>query len=455
MVCVLSKPGKSLMPTTERRCRKLLKKGRAKMVCYNPFTIQMLDNKTEYTQPMTLSIDMGSKTIGYSVIVHGKNGDKIVFKGAIHHRAYVNSESKTPVLKARSAFRRTKRNRLWYRKPRFDNRKRGEAKCKVCGNNPSKGKVLCTPCAEEGHPKHRGVHKNAVWLPPTVKAKADVHIRLINVLRKYIPITQVVIETVSFDIQKILKPSISGKEYQEGAQLGFENVKMYVRYRDRYTCKMCGSNSRKLEVHHIVPKEDTGSDSPKNLVTLCKRCHNKTKGRELEYKAQVLKAIGSTGMHMSGTAQVNSFKEYIKLNIPLPYQETYGYITKYKRKKLGLEKSHINDAIAIGVSDCEKPLIDNCQSKVCKSQRRAVRQQFKANPQKGKGFVRYRQPFNQINGIGRGDVCVHLSKRCKVVIDTLLKTGKFNARNAETGRRICSISSDHLKLLQRKRSFQL
>ena len=42
MVFVISSTGKKLMPTNEYRARKLLKKNKAKICKYTPFTIQLL-----------------------------------------------------------------------------------------------------------------------------------------------------------------------------------------------------------------------------------------------------------------------------------------------------------------------------------------------------------------------------------------------------------------------------
>lgn len=42
--------------------------------------------------------------------------------------------------------------------------------------------------------------------------------------------------------------------------------------RDRSTCRACGKWTRG-QVHHILRQGQGGSDSPRNLVTLCGRCH--------------------------------------------------------------------------------------------------------------------------------------------------------------------------------------
>ena len=63
-----------------------------------------------------------------------------------------------------------------------------------------------------------------------------------------------------------------------------------VLLRDDYRCRICGRGSLTavdksstydkvhfdLEVHHIVPRKDGGSDSFRNLITLCSSCHHST-----------------------------------------------------------------------------------------------------------------------------------------------------------------------------------
>jgi hypothetical protein len=68
-VFVLSKSGQPLMPTQRfGKVRRMLKDGRAKVVSHEPFTIQLQYEATAYVQPVTLGIDAGYETIGYSVV---------------------------------------------------------------------------------------------------------------------------------------------------------------------------------------------------------------------------------------------------------------------------------------------------------------------------------------------------------------------------------------------------
>lgn len=54
-----------------------------------------------------------------------------------------------------------------------------------------------------------------------------------------LPVSKLIVEVAQFDTQKIKNPEISGKEYQEGEQLGFWNVREYVLARDGHKCQHC------------------------------------------------------------------------------------------------------------------------------------------------------------------------------------------------------------------------
>ena len=75
----------------------------------------------------------------------------------------------------------------------------------------------------------------------------------------------------------------------EETNISWDTAKIIALERDEYKCRICGkapmisedkegvSRLRvEVEVHHIVPRIAGGSDSTKNLITLCKECHIKT-----------------------------------------------------------------------------------------------------------------------------------------------------------------------------------
>ena len=67
MVAVLSSTGIKLMPTTCYKARKLLKKGKAVIYQYRPFTIKLTQRENGDTQPIEYCCDTGYQHIGISI----------------------------------------------------------------------------------------------------------------------------------------------------------------------------------------------------------------------------------------------------------------------------------------------------------------------------------------------------------------------------------------------------
>ncbi len=298
MVYVISKSGKPLMPTEKHgKVRILLKEKKAKVVKRKPFTIQLLYETTEYTQPVTLGIDSGYSYIGYSAVTE----DKELIKGEVELL-----QGQKQRLEEKSMYRNNRRSRLRHRKPRFDNRKRPKG-----------------------------------WLAPSIQHKYDSHIRFIDKLKKILPITDIIIEVANFDTHKLKNPSISGKDYQEGEQQGFFNLREYILHRDGRKCQVCGAEDVPLEIHHIGYWKRDRSNRPANLMAVCTKCHL-PKNHQRNGKLWGLKSINkgfkeATFMSTIRWRLVNEFD----------CKHTYGYITKSRRIELNLDKSHANDAFVI------------------------------------------------------------------------------------------------------------
>jgi hypothetical protein len=289
------------MPCTPAKARLLLKQERAEVVSRKPFAIRLTYGSSGYKQPITLGIDSGYNHIGMFAV----SDTKELYSSDVQLRTDIvklNSE--------RRSYRRTRRNRkTWYRKARFLNRKRPEG-----------------------------------WLAPSIQHKLDSHIKLIERVAKILPITKTVIEVATFDIQKIKNSDISGTGYQNGVKKGFWNVREYVLYRDNHTCQNCKGKSKDpvLEVHHIISRQ-TGGDSPDNLITLCKTCHNKVSLGKISLKVKPSKQLkAETFMTMVRWRLVNQLR-----SMGYSVSHTYGYVTKGNRIDLKLPKSHINDAFVI------------------------------------------------------------------------------------------------------------
>jgi hypothetical protein len=112
-VFVLNQHGEALMPCKPRKAKVLLRTGKAHVIKRNPFTIQLDVGSTGYKQDLTLGVDTGHAQVGFSIV----SATKEIFSAVAILRNDVSKK-----MQQRSTYRRTRRSRLRYRKPRFNNR---------------------------------------------------------------------------------------------------------------------------------------------------------------------------------------------------------------------------------------------------------------------------------------------------------------------------------------------
>ncbi|TJX15002.1 HNH endonuclease [Tissierella creatinini] len=400
MVYILNQEGKPLMPTNRHgKVKHLLREGRAKVVKRTPFTIQLLYATTDCVQPIVLGVDAGSKVIGLSATTEKEElfASEVVLRNDI-----------VELLSIRRQNRRTRRNRLRYRKARFLNRVKS---------------------------------KNKGWLAPSIQHKVDSHLKAIANVYKILPISKIIIETASFDIQKIKNPQISGVDYQQGEQEGFWNVREYALWRDGHECQHCHGKSKDkfLNVHHKESRK-TGGDSPGNLVTLCETCHTLHHKGKIELNLTKNKSYrDATFMGIMRWQVYNKLKE-IYPNISM----TYGYITKNNRITNGIEKTHTADAFCIAGSFKAK------RSSVVYFQtfkRRHNRQIHKANFLKG-GKKKLNQSPYEVKGFRLFDKVLFQEKECFVF--GRRATGYFDLRKLDGTVIHRSASVKNIKLLEKK-----
>ena len=309
-VLVINKHGQPLMPTTPRKGRILLQSGKAKIVGRDPFTIQLIYGYPGYKQPISLGIDAGYKHIGFSAVTEKEEliGGELELLDGVSER-----------ITERKKYRRTRRNRLRHRKPRFDNRKRDQG-----------------------------------CLAPSIQHKLDMHLRLVERIKSRLPITKITVETAKFDIQKIKNPGIQGEQYQQGEQLGYKNLTDYIRHRDGYKCQNPECKNKKsekiLQVHHLGywKNPPDRSNRPSNLITLCDKCHsspNHKKGKLLHGWSPKVKSFKAE------TFMSTIYKRIVEL---LEVEQAFGYETSENRKELNLAKSHYNDAFVVAGGTTQK-----------------------------------------------------------------------------------------------------
>ncbi len=397
-VYVLNRHGKPLMPCSPRKARVLLKEGRAKVVRI-PFTIQLLHGSSGYRQKVYAGRDRGL-TQGVAAV---REDGEVLFLAEVTGRREVSE-----LVYERATLRRGRRCRKTpYRPCRIDNRRRKEG-----------------------------------WLPPSVEHLWYEHQKVRALVEFILPVTEWAEEVNKFDTHKMIDPDVNGKGYQEGPLKGRKNYREYVLERDSCRCVLCGE-PESLEVHHIVWRFRGGSDRPKNLVTLCKSCHDKVTRGEIEIK-QVVESY-------RWPARLNAldprFEGLRGVKIP-------AYRVKETRVKLGLGKSHCFDALALvhaafGIAP-RSALPETLRGRFVRSKNRrlhrsnpikgGVRPKAQANryliSRSGTRFARYDLVSCRLNG-----------KKVVGYINTLRSSGSVRVSDWQ-GRELVNVTVNKLKKLQ-------
>jgi 5-methylcytosine-specific restriction endonuclease McrA len=312
---------KPLNPVHPGRARLLLKEGKASVYRMHPFTIILkVEVKNPEVTPWRVKLDPGSRTTGIAV-VNDASGE-VVFAAELSHRGQKIKES----LQSRRATRRSRRARKTrYRQPRFENRKRKQG-----------------------------------WLPPSLESRISNILTWVQRLARSCPITAISMELVKFDLQQMEHPEISGIQYQQGTLAGYE-VRQYLLDKWDRTCAYCGAKDLPLQIEHIHPRANGGTDRLSNLCLACEKCNQK-KGIQdikdfLKKKPAMLKRILSQAKApLKDAAVVNTTRwalfERLKAT-GLPIECGSGGLTKFNRTTRELPKTHWIDAACVGRSTPE------------------------------------------------------------------------------------------------------
>lgn len=315
-VFVMSSTKKPLMPCRPARARKLLTAGRAAIYRRHPFTIILKDRDDGEVQAVEIKVDPGSKTSGVALVGHFEQQGVVVLFGVnLNHRGQAIKNA----LESRRSLRRGRRGRKTrYRQARFMNRTR-----------------------------------KAGWLAPSVESRVVNTESIIRTLTARCPITSASVELVKFDTQAMVNPEISGTEYQQGELAGYE-VREYLLEKWNRTCAYCGAQNIPLQVEHIIPRANGGSNRVSNLTLACQPCNQKKGSHPIEVflknKPELLKRIkaqakvplkDAAAVNASRWALVNRLKQGFPVNVGT------GGRTKFNRTRQGFHKDHWIDAACV------------------------------------------------------------------------------------------------------------
>jgi len=306
----------------------LLDSGRARVHKLFPFCIRLTDRLVESSvlQPMRLSLDPGSKETGLAVSRIAESIDSatgeiapvmhICFLMELVHRGMAIKES----LEARAAMRRRRRGNLRYRAPRFDNRTKAKG-----------------------------------WLAPSLKHRVDTTCSWVKRLKRLAPVTHLAQELVRFDMQLMQNPEISGVEYQQGSLQGYE-VREYLLEKFQRTCAYCDAKDIPLQMEHIHPKANGGSNRVSNLTLACGPCNAKKAARDIKDflakdPVRLKRILAQAKAPLRDAAAVNSTRWALFNALKttgLAVETGSGGQTKWNRSRLGIVKTHALDAACVG-----------------------------------------------------------------------------------------------------------
>lgn len=310
-----------LNPVHPAQARKLLDSGKAAVFQCYPFTLilkRVIENPNVY--PLTLKIDPGSKFTGIALVTNQGN---VVWAMELQHRGQQIKDA----LLHRRAVRRARRNRnTRYRQARFLNRKRPDG-----------------------------------WVAPSLRHRILTIETWVKRLQKFAPLDSIAQELVKFDTQAIQNPEISGIEYQQGTLKGYE-CREYLLEKWNRQCAYCGVKDVPLEIEHIQPKSQGGSDRISNLCLACHKCNQRKGNRDikdfLKGKSDVLnRVLKQAKTTLKDAASVNSTRWALFNTLKsfgLPVSNGTGAQTKFNRIRFSLPKAHWIDAACVGVVNAIK-----------------------------------------------------------------------------------------------------
>ena len=358
---VLDKNGKPLMPTTRySHVRKLIKQNLAVVVNNNPFTIRLKYDTTSFVQDLTLGFDTGRKNIGIAVTdentcyfrANFETNNKSVTKNMSERRQYRNERRHNR--RVREQRRAIKSNNQF--KSGNEDLLRSKKKCLSKNiNYPKMEKGINCKVCKGKESRFANRKRLSGWLTPSARQLVQMHVGVVKLIASFLPISQVNIERVSFDFQKLENVNIKAWKYSKGPLYRYKDYKDYINDFQDCKCLICGGKIERY--HHIVPRHKDGSDSVKNIAGLCEKCHElvHTDDKYTDMLKSLKEGCGKQKISLLNSCMSVIIDEITKLYL---VKVTTGVETCHKRLELGLEKDHCNDAICIGLENTENFSLD-------------------------------------------------------------------------------------------------
>jgi hypothetical protein len=268
---------------------------------------------------------------------------------------------------------------------------------------------------------------------------------------KLAPVSSIAVETVRFDTQKLVRPEISGVEYQQGDLFGYE-IREYLLEKWGRKCVYCQQANVPLQIEHITPKSRGGSNRVSNLTLACEPC-NLDKGNKTAAEYGFPSIQAKVQQSLRDAAAVNATRYAIgnalkRFGLPVSFWS--GGRTKFNRTSQGYTKAHWIDAACVGDTggNIQIPAINPLQAKAmghgsrlfCRVDRFGFPRQ---NPKQREKTVRGFRTGDLVRAVvSKGKKAGEYTGRVAV-----RNTGSFNIKTVE--KTVQGISWKYCRLLQR------
>ena len=365
VVYVLSKEGIPLMPTTRGgHTRILLKQGKARVVSINPFTIQLLYETTNVTQPLVLGIDPGRTNIGMAVV--REDGRAVAVA-----QAETRNKEVPKRMKERKTFRQA------HRKHRREKRQRRAVAAGTAVRGGQIDRVLPgykkpVTCKQIRNKEARFNNRKRPkgWLTPTANHLLQTHLNLVTKMCKLLPVTDVVLEVNKFAFMQMDDPNIQRWQYQRGTLYGKGSVEDAVSAMQEGKCLFCSNPIEHF--HHVVPRRKNGSETLENRVGLCSK-HHALVHTDSQWTETLASKKAGLNKKYHALSVLNQIMPQLQAQLgdlfPGHVYATTGKDTAAFRMDNAIPKDHWLDAYCIVCS-----ILERCKERVLKMKPLQVRQ---------------------------------------------------------------------------------
>ena len=325
-IYVLSADGDPLMPTRRRgHVKRLLNRGKARIVSHVPFVIQLKYDGPKNTQPLFGGIDPGRTNIGAAVVTP---------EGKCVYRSHTASRNRDvpKKMKARKSHRQASRRGERLRRKRRARANRTTTEFPNGRMLPGYKKPVMVKDIVNTTAKFNYRKRHEKWLTPTTNQLVQTHENLIRRITAILPVTDWTIEANKFAFMQMDNGKCYGIDFQNGRMKSYRNSHEYVYERQNGVCPLCGAPIE--HYHHIIPRSQGGSDLPENILGVCMKCHERIhKGELITGMKGVMKKYGALSVlngsgitpvrRLSHTFEIVQFRRHDRSLIKSQRERTY------------------------------------------------------------------------------------------------------------------------------------